>query len=125
MHSDIEKELFNLAPDDMSLLVGRVAPKTGSVAVKKVISDSISNQLKDGSWLQEAACKYEDNPDIFTSEVKKEQQEAKAVCARCPVIDVCDAYVFSLDPMPNGVWAGKTDRERRSDKRRFAVPKQR
>ncbi|KUN32690.1 hypothetical protein AQJ11_02780 [Streptomyces corchorusii] len=44
-------------------------------------------------------------------------REAKAVCARCPVIEAC--LQAALDrPEPNGVWGGLDKDERRAFRRR-------
>ena len=38
-------------------------------------------------------------------------QEAKRLCRVCPVQNECLDYALSLDPAPDGVWAGMTRRE--------------
>lgn len=72
-------------------------------------------------WRHEAACLTED-PELFfpigeTSPAACAQiQEAKAVCARCPVLETCLAA--ALESGAEGVWGGSTDDERRRMKRR-------
>lgn len=38
---------------------------------------------------------------------------AKRVCARCPVLSECQAWVLGLDHEEFGVWGGMSERERR------------
>lgn len=69
-----------------------------------------------GTWTQRAACRNED-PELFFplgygSEFAEQIDQAKAVCARCPVRDVC--LNAALDQAENhGYWGGLTPDERR------------
>ncbi|MGW4731763.1 WhiB family transcriptional regulator [Streptomyces shenzhenensis] len=74
-------------------------------------------------WSDQAACReLEDHSIFFPEDFPKNQvllvaMEAKAVCARCPVIEACrDAALARLEP--NGVWGGLDKDERRAIRRR-------
>ncbi|MFI1787389.1 WhiB family transcriptional regulator [Streptomyces olivaceoviridis] len=74
-------------------------------------------------WSDRAACREMDDRSIFFPEdfprglVLLVTREAKAVCARCPVIEAC--LQAALDrPEPNGVWGGLDKDERRAFRRR-------
>lgn len=63
-----------------------------------------------GDWLLEAACATPGiDPHLFTS---GNPEDAKAICAACPVADQCRSY--SLEhPNLIGTWGGLSERERR------------
>ncbi len=63
------------------------------------------------SWRQRAACKGVD-PDIFYPASDEEAEEAKAICALCPVREACLEYALA-NRERDGVWGGATERERR------------
>jgi len=76
------------------------------------------------AWMSYGACRDED-PDLFFGvdpgfgcygELKTErvarERAAKAVCAECPVQDLCLEFALST-PEHDGVWGGLTDKERR------------
>ena len=66
-----------------------------------------------GSWRDQAACRGV-NPDIFypVTEDDADAAEAKAICARCPVLEPCAEYALSAREKI-GVWGGLTERDRR------------
>ena len=69
----------------------------------------------DEEWMAEAACLGED-PDLFfpvssTGPGLAQVEEAKAVCARCPVREACLAYALDTR-QASGVWGGLTEMER-------------
>jgi WhiB family redox-sensing transcriptional regulator len=71
-------------------------------------------------WRNDAACKDED-PDLFfpigTTGVAIDQvDEAKRVCARCPVQEPCLEFALASN-QDAGVWGGLTEDERRTLKR--------
>ena len=67
------------------------------------------------SWWQEAACRGS-NPDLFypvgnaSKEARQQIADAKAVCASCPVIDLCLSEALSNNEQ--GIWGGTTEEER-------------
>ncbi|MCA1692056.1 MAG: WhiB family transcriptional regulator [Acidimicrobiales bacterium] len=63
------------------------------------------------SWRQRGACVGLD-PDVFYPPSDEESDEAKAICASCPVQEPC--LEFALDSREaDGIWGGTTARERR------------
>jgi len=67
-------------------------------------------------WRHRAACRDED-PELFfpISEMgpgARQLDEAKAVCARCPVRTQCLNYAVD-NGLDHGVFGGTTERERR------------
>ncbi len=73
------------------------------------------------NWRDHAACRQED-PDLFfpigsTGPALVQQEQAKAVCRRCPVREQC--LQWALDTRQTlGVWGGTSENERRSLRRR-------
>ena len=63
------------------------------------------------SWRQHAACRGAD-PDIFYPSSDEEAEEAKAICATCPVRQACLEHALA-NRERDGVWGGATERERR------------
>jgi WhiB family redox-sensing transcriptional regulator len=66
------------------------------------------------TWRDEAAC-LGDLSNLFfpageTGQHAVQAEQAKAVCARCPVLYTC--LKAALDGNESGVWGGMTDRER-------------
>jgi len=62
------------------------------------------------SWSTKAACRGLD-PSIFYPPSDEEADEAKAICAVCPVQVECLEHALALREK-NGVWGGATERER-------------
>ena len=62
------------------------------------------------TWKEAAACKGEP-ASVFYPETEAEAGPAKAICARCPVSDMCLAVALRNGER-HGVWGGKTERER-------------
>ena len=79
-------------------------------------------------WRQRAACLGED-PELFfpVADIRSAPEQlavAKAVCARCPVIDTC--LTWSLQTGQNtGVWGGMSEAERRTLRRPAARARRR
>jgi WhiB family redox-sensing transcriptional regulator len=76
----------------------------------------MNERIEQFAWAEFAACKDED-PELFfpVSEVgpgARQVAQAKAVCARCPVREIC--LGFALDEgLDHGVFGGQTADERR------------
>ena len=71
-------------------------------------------------WRDRAACLDED-PELFfpignTGPAILQIEEAKAVCRRCTVVDVCLKWAIESG-QDAGVWGGLTELERRELKR--------
>lgn len=76
--------------------------------------------MTDLDWRHRARCKGED-PELFfpagTGSVYDTQiAQAKAVCARCPVIEQCREW--ALESGEGGIWGGMSEEERRALRRR-------
>jgi len=65
------------------------------------------------TWRKRSACTGIDS-DVFypSSEDDADAEEAKAICAVCPVQTMCLEHALSLRER-EGIWGGTTERERR------------
>ncbi len=63
------------------------------------------------SWKQFGNCRGV-APEIFYPVSDEEADEAKAICATCPVRETCLEHAIAVREK-HGVWGGLTDRERR------------
>lgn len=64
-------------------------------------------------WMERGACKTED-PALFFPETSSHTvtiRRAKAICARCPVIQQCDDWATERDER-YGIWGGRTEGQR-------------
>ena len=68
------------------------------------------------SWQGSAACRGLD-VDLFFNDRGESVAEAKAVCARCPVLEPCRAYALS-DALLPGIWGGTTFKDRKRIRRK-------
>lgn len=75
-------------------------------------------------WQFDAACRGEDSalffaPSYFERREEKAAREAraKAICARCPVLDDCLEFALRVRES-HGVWGGQNEQERRQLLRR-------
>jgi WhiB family redox-sensing transcriptional regulator len=67
--------------------------------------------VKNMVWKQLAACRGVE-PEIFYPVTDEEAEEAKAICAACPVREMCLDFALG-NRERDGVWGGATERERR------------
>lgn len=63
-----------------------------------------------GAWTEQALCTQED-PEVFFPPKGDTGKEAKAICARCPVIAECLEYAIAADER-HGIWGGLNRAER-------------
>ena len=63
------------------------------------------------SWRLKGACRGLD-PAVFYPVSEEDADEAKAVCANCPVREPCLEWALA-NREHDGVWGGATERERR------------
>jgi WhiB family redox-sensing transcriptional regulator len=64
----------------------------------------------DDNWADHASCRGLD-PTIFYPLTDEDADDAKEICASCPVQTPC--LEFAIDQRErNGVWGGATERER-------------
>ncbi|EFE65838.1 predicted protein [Streptomyces viridosporus ATCC 14672] len=72
----------------------------------------------DRSWLDEALCAQTD-PHLWTDvPTGGGYTKARRICQRCPVLAACEAHADWLEERGlgiDGMWAGKTRRERRHE----------
>lgn len=78
----------------------------------------------DSDWRSRAACTDED-PDLFfplgsTGPAAMQINEAKTVCARCPVMATCRKEALDTG-QEYGVWGGLSENERQALQRREAL----
>jgi len=80
-------------------------------------------QTPSGDWRDRAECLAED-PELFfpigvTGPAVAQVREAKAVCARCPVLTTCRDWALENPALAQyGVFGGMDEDERRSELRR-------
>jgi WhiB family redox-sensing transcriptional regulator len=67
--------------------------------------------LLTASWRKRAACGGID-PEVFYPPTDEDAEEAKAICAICPVRQACLEHALA-NREREGVWGGATERERR------------
>jgi len=70
-----------------------------------------SDALMNATWRQRAACRGVD-ADVFYPLSDEMAEEAKAICADCPVREACLEHAL-MTRERDGVWGGLTERERR------------
>ena len=63
-------------------------------------------------WHRHAACKGLDPSIFYPADEDDECLDAKAVCAQCPVLDLCLEHALG-EREKEGIWGGRTERERR------------
>lgn len=74
-------------------------------------------QSEEWEWQLLGACRGEDTELFFHPEGERgprrnnREAAAKAVCARCPVMDLCRAHALATRE-PYGVWGGLSEHER-------------
>lgn len=71
---------------------------------------SALNGFEPEPWMAEGLCAQTD-PELWFPERGGSNREAKDICAKCPVRDLCLAY--ALEHSEVGVWGGTSDAQRR------------
>jgi WhiB family redox-sensing transcriptional regulator len=97
------------------------APVVGVAAVRSTAAPAGPrplDHLADNPWHTAAACRR-DEAGLFFAPSKEptaarlaREEQAKRVCARCPVLLECREHALA-QPEPYGVWGGLTAAERR------------
>lgn len=78
----------------------------------RATTDAAQPRVDARNWRDYRACAGED-PDLFASDDADDVEEAKGLCARCPVRALC--LQFALETrIPHGVYGGTDGDERRS-----------
>jgi WhiB family transcriptional regulator, redox-sensing transcriptional regulator len=67
--------------------------------------------MKSMAWREQARCKGID-PEVFYPVSDEESDEAKSICAECPVRLPCLEFALAARER-DGVWGGATEKERR------------
>ncbi len=67
--------------------------------------------MKSMAWRSQARCKGID-PEVFYPISDEEADEAKSICAECPVRVACLEFALAARER-DGVWGGATEKERR------------
>ena len=68
-------------------------------------------------WQEEAACRGEDSAWFFPADAEqrrarlRREARAKAVCWKCPVMQLCRDHALRVDE-PAGIWGALTEEER-------------
>lgn len=81
----------------------------------------LAREEQDTDWMAGAACRHPDvRPEAFFPVVKGSQAhlfeaEAKAVCARCPVLEECREWALNVQEW--GIAGGLSEEERRTVRR--------
>lgn len=92
------------------------------------MTQSPTNLLQDlrTDWRERAACAGYPNHVFFPVGDADERtiERAKAVCSICPVIDDCLEYALETNQR-SGIWAGTTEDERRSVRRKWLAARRR
>jgi len=75
------------------------------------------------TWRNKAAC-LDEEPELFfpignTGPALAQIEEAKAICHRCQVVELCRSWAIDFH-QDAGVWGGLSADERRALKRRTA-----
>lgn len=70
----------------------------------------MANLIAQPAELQDGLCRQVD-PDLFYPERGGSTKQARAVCARCPVLAACRSWAVETR-QAHGIWGGTTERER-------------
>ena len=84
--------------------------------VNQLIEGLLTREFDPASWMKDSACKDAD-PSIFFVERGESGEEAKAICATCPVKQECLDYALANNETI-GVWGGMSRRQRRIEAQR-------
>lgn len=103
-----------LNSDDREFLTGRLSlvPGPANLAAPVALIDVV---IKTPQWMDDAIC-AQTAPDVFFPDKDRgarwEAEEAKAICARCPVRAACLDFAEEHGE-EYGVWGGLSVNERR------------
>lgn len=109
--------------------VGRMAPFTVLSREERVRRSTEPRPVHHAppgpqQWDERAACRDED-PELFqpigtTGPALLQVEDAKAVCRRCPALELCEAWSLSAAGPDSGVLGAMSAEERAAAKRRLA-----
>lgn len=102
-------------------------PDPSDLALAAVIAQVHATLAEQQPWRSQAACRgmtdrfFANRHDQHSSpgRAMRKTEAARTVCARCPVIDQCRAYLATIQTQAlHGVWAGTSWRDRRGRNKR-------
>ena len=106
--------LISLPRGPLSLVTGcwrRITTKR-KIQTHRVLEEvTLMTAPSAASWRKRAACQGID-PEVFYPVSDEDAEEAKAICAVCPVRQACLEHALAHRER-EGVWGGATERERR------------
>ncbi len=88
---------------------------TSSLRTDGQLVDELDALLRRPWWHELAACRTS-GTKVFFNGTHQGVEAAVAICATCPVEDVCLAVALE-DPELRGVWGGTTSSERRRQRK--------
>ena len=89
-----------------------------------ILASSLALGAADYSWRDEALCRDTD-PELFfpigtTGQALTQIEQAKSVCAACPVKVECLEFALATN-QDSGIWGGLCEEERRAIRRQRAA----
>ena len=72
------------------------------------------------SWVRQALCAQTD-PELFFPPKGQPANEAKRVCAACPVRAECLLYALNAPMALDGIWGGLSPKERQTKRRELGI----
>lgn len=72
---------------------------------------SVPETRRKPDWRDEGLCRNKE-PELFFSNLARDEAEAKAICRNCPVRSACAEWSIAT-VQPYGTWGGMTEKERR------------
>ena len=94
------------------------------------VEEDIDSSRFSRDWTVQAACRGIEDPNIFFPIGETEAMEkakikvAKEICRICVVRDECLSYAIETN-QPDGIWGGKTHKERKSIRRQWLAQQRR
>lgn len=85
-------------------------------------SVSLASLPMPGPWARSGRCRSVPPNVMFPTRGAEGLEDARRVCALCPVNDDCLEYALTAPDLLQGVWAGTTQVERRELRRQRAEP---
>jgi WhiB family redox-sensing transcriptional regulator len=106
------------SPDDSTALAGRERTTERPTRIRRGLKPVYDREL----WRRSAACRRVDSDLFFpigrTGAAAVQIEEAKAICAACPVRSACLEFALTTN-QDYGVWGGHDEDERRELRRQW------
>lgn len=94
----------------MAVVVVDIAKAEYRRSLRARQSGRVEPKPDDTSWIERGACRGKDT-ELFFPTRGEPVEEARAICARCPVARECLEYALGLAHLA-GMWGGKSEKER-------------